>query len=26
MIVLLRDVGPVEAHFGLLGDSVNLDA
>ena len=25
-MVLVRDVGQVEAHFGLFGDSVNLDA
>ena len=25
-MVLLRDVGQVEAHFGPFGDSVNLDA
>jgi hypothetical protein len=25
-MVLLRDVDEVEAHFGLFGDSVNLDA
>jgi hypothetical protein len=23
---LLGDVGKIEAHFGLFGDSVNLDA
>ena len=26
MMVLQGDKGQVEAHFGLLGDSVNLDA
>jgi hypothetical protein len=26
LIVLLRDVGQVEAYFGLFGDSVYLDA
>jgi hypothetical protein len=26
LIVLLCDVGQVEAPFGLFGDSVNLDA
>ena len=25
-MVLVRDVGQVEAHFGPFGDSVNLDA
>jgi hypothetical protein len=25
-MVLLRDMGQVETHFGPLGDSVNLDA
>ena len=26
LMVLLGDVGEVEAHFSLFGDSVNLDA
>jgi hypothetical protein len=26
MMELLGDVGHVEAHFGLFGDSANLDA
>jgi hypothetical protein len=25
LMVLQRDVGPVETHFGPFGDSVNLD-
>jgi hypothetical protein len=26
LMVLLRDVGQVETHFGTFGDSVNLEA